>query len=267
MHLIQSFLNKSMTIVPTVIPEPIWAIANQATASSLPATPTSPVTRQHSGGSVSSSGATNLNTWIMSSSQKQQYSALFDNLDKHKSGRISGGEVANFLSTSKLSNDILAVIWELANINDDENFNKQEFAIAMYLVQKKLAGFELPEDTPQELIQSSTFSPIGSPQQSRQSSVNYTPLQNPPIPHGQQQQQQVAPPLPPQPGKSPAYPQQQQQQPIQKQNTHMDDLLDVFGPSTPADQPSQPAQAKSASPAPGAAPALTNSITASHWRW
>lgn len=185
MHLIQCFMNKSLTILPTVLSNQLWKVAGgnpasadtnrqptnlQSVASPPPRThsqvvplphpqhaQTAPLNQQLSGGNVVASPTTNLNTWIMSSQQKSQYGAIFDTLDTTHESSISSSTVANFLMTSKLPNQVLANIWELANLDQSDNFTKQEFSIAMYLVQKKLAGYELPEETPLELVQSSSF--------------------------------------------------------------------------------------------------------------
>lgn len=182
MHLIQSFLGKTMTVLPTVLPEAMWKTAEESRAQP-PAVPSprlgakpnlnvwvpSPQPSAHSSqpSSPASVSSTNLNTWIMSLQQRQQYGALFDSLDKEKKGTLSGSEVASFLMTSNLPNDILASIWELANLNNSDGFNRQEFCIAMYLVQKKLAGYDLPETTPNELRESSAIAT-----ESMQSSVS-----------------------------------------------------------------------------------------------
>lgn len=177
MHLIQCFMNKSLTALPAALSDQLWKVAQNAASggstasptpanlspsveipqpkystasSSSPAAPPSPLKKQMS-------GPTNLNTWIMSDQQKSQYGAIFDTLDTKKESFISSGTVANFLMTSKLPNETLANIWELSNLDQSDNFNKQEFSIAMYLVQKTLAGYELPEQTPMELIKSSTL--------------------------------------------------------------------------------------------------------------
>ncbi|TID14480.1 hypothetical protein CANINC_004768 [Pichia inconspicua] len=174
MHPIQCFMNKSLTALPAALSDQLWKVAQDAafgnnTTSSptspaieipqpkyttAPATntvaPPSPLKKQMS-------GPTNLNTWIMSDQQKHQYGAIFDTLDTKHESIISSGTVANFLMTSKLPNETLANIWELSNLDQSENFNKQEFSIAMYLVQKTLAGYELPEQTPIELIKSSSL--------------------------------------------------------------------------------------------------------------
>lgn len=125
--------------------------------SSLQHAQSTPLKQQPSGGNVAASSTTNLNTWIMSSQQKKQYGAIFDTLDTRHENVITSSTVANFLMTSKLPNQVLASIWELANLDQSDDFSKQEFSIAMYLVQKKLAGYELPEETPLELIQSSAL--------------------------------------------------------------------------------------------------------------
>ncbi|ODV87488.1 hypothetical protein CANARDRAFT_26885 [[Candida] arabinofermentans NRRL YB-2248] len=249
MHLIQSFLNKSMTILPTVIPEGIWNTAKQFEAKSPQqqyTAPQSPVVGQHQNAqsppqqqiplphqhtqSQSQSlplppmphkpartGSTNLNTWVMSPEQKQQYGAVFESLDTKKEGLISGGAVATFLMTSKLGNDVLASIWELSNLDGSDTFNKQEFSIAMYLVQKKIAGFELPEETPAALIQSSSLN-----QQSPQQQFS-------PQLQGQQQYQRDAH----QPASSSPVPPPQS---ASQSKSHLDELLDVFG--TPSQTPS-----------------------------
>jgi len=178
MHLIQSFLGKTMTVLPTVLPEAMWKTAEDSKATP-PAVPSprvtsnanmsvsvsSPQPSAHSSqpSSPASASSTDLNTWIMSLQQRQQYGALFDSLDKNKTGTLSGSQVASFLMTSNLPNDVLASIWELANLNNSDGFNRQEFCIAMYLVQKKLAGYNLPEKTPDELRESSQSSILQPP--------------------------------------------------------------------------------------------------------
>lgn len=204
MHLIQSFLGKSMTILPTTLPEAMWQVAEtvpisssksvQASQQASPASPINPVlavrpspgsrqasSQSTSGNSISSgssqissaSAATNLNTWIMSAQQKEQYGAIFNSLDKLHKGSIDGQDVAKFLMTSKLPNNVLANIWELAKVNTLEGFNRQEFSIAMYLVQKSLAGYDLPEEAPIELRQSSSSNTPISPTENVMSSASH----------------------------------------------------------------------------------------------
>lgn len=232
MHLIQCFMNKSLAVLPSALSDQLWKVAESACSTtqqsqlSPPAVPlprsniqpvaTNPVAIPPAAAtSPISSLSTNLNTWIMSSQQKKQYGAIFDTLDTEKKSFISSGTVANFLMTSKLSNQILANIWELANLDQSDNFTKQEFSIAMYLVQKKLAGYDLPDETPSELIQSSTIENELKPQPSQYQSVQ--PPQN-----FETVQRNSAP---------------------QRTASHMDDLLGIF-------QTVQPVQPQSSAPLP-----------------
>ena len=273
MHLIQCFMNKSLTILPTVLSNQLWKVAggNPASADTsrqpsnlqsvspppprthsqvIPSphpqhAPTAPLSQQLSGGNVVASPTTNLNTWIMSSQQKSQYGAIFDTLDTKHAGSISSSTVANFLMTSKLPNQVLANIWELANLDQSDNFTKQEFSIAMYLVQKKLAGYELPEETPTELIQSSSF--------------NEAPI------HPSQFTQ---PPQSFASAKAMAAP--------QRTPSHMDDLLGIFQTASPvAAAPASSSQAPSTAgqhlnhaptlPPPAPSSRLSTNLTGSHF--
>lgn len=228
MHLIQCFMNKSMTVMPTTIPDQMWRIAqvpvNNRTSSSStinsaspapPPLPPAPVLKQQHSGSAVSSNKTNLNTWIMSKQQKEQYGAIFETLDNDKRGSITGGEVANFLMTSKLPSGDLAAIWELANLDQASDFTKQEFSIAMYLIQKKLAGYQLPIDTPIELIQSSALTV---------------------------QQQNIQPSNVSMPNHQ-SFDSAKEASALQRSASHMDDLLGIF---------------KTAAPMPPANPTATN---------
>lgn len=221
MHLIQCFMNKSMTIMPTQIPDQMWQAAQggyppsqftppqlgsrMASNSTIGSTSSpTPILQQQLSGTVASN-KTNLNTWIMSKQQKEQYGAIFETLDSTKRGTITGGEVANFLMTSKLPSADLANIWELANLDQSSDFTKQEFCIAMYLIQKKMAGYELPLETPVELIQSSALT------------VQEENLQPNPVPLPSHQ----------------SFASAKQASAPQRSASHMDDLLGIFKTAAP----------------------------------
>ena len=232
MHLIQSFLGKTMTVLPTVLPEAMWKTAEDSKATP-PAVPSprvtananlsvsvsSPQPSAHSSqpSSPASASSTDLNTWIISLQQRQQYGALFDSLDKNKTGTLSGSQVASFLMTSNLPNDVLASIWELANLNNSDGFNRQEFCIAMYLVQKKLAGYNLPEKTPDELRESS------------QSSISQ-------------------PPAPAQAPRTVPESRVASSASYSQGKSHMDDLKDIFGLETAAASNSESASQSQTTP-------------------
>lgn len=155
MYLIQNTLNGSISQLPTSIPQSIWDQVNNFQS---PAQSQSPVATNQTGNQrppvsrVPSSFANASNDWIITPQKKQQFSSIFDGLDKDSKGVLGPNEIAPFLMTSKLPQDVLATIWDLADIHNSGEFTKDEFAIAMFLVQKKIAGVELPHVIPDSLL-------------------------------------------------------------------------------------------------------------------
>ena len=92
--------------------------------------------------------------WSLSFEKKQQFDAIFDSLDKQHAGSLSSAVLVPFFLSSRLNQETLATIWDLADIHNNAEFTKLEFAIAMFLIQKKNAGVELPDVIPNELLQS-----------------------------------------------------------------------------------------------------------------
>lgn len=69
--------------------------------------------------------------------KKQQFDAIFDSLDKQHAGSLSSAVLVPFFLSSRLNQETLATIWDLADIHNNAEFTKLEFAIAMFLIQKK----------------------------------------------------------------------------------------------------------------------------------
>lgn len=223
MHLIQGLLNGSISQLPPFLPEYIWtsvkshdvksptndvrnvlysSVSSNQTAirhppSSLPSNP-----------SVQSRGSTSdsSNDWIITPAMKKQHDAVFDSLDKLKSGRLNPNDVASYLMTSNLSQQDLATIWDLSDIQNTGIFTKLEFSIALFLVNKRINGETLPNIVPKSLLES----------------INNLLLSDKP-------EKKVD---------------EAKVKPLEKQKTAIDDLADIFG-STPAPPPSTNSQASS----------------------
>lgn len=246
MHLIQCILNKSLAMVPAVLPEALWKTASGQPSSSISPRPTELNSRQSSytnnpqpqslpqqqtGSPLAqkslplapptsppapSSGLTS-NDLVMTPQQKQQFGVIFDNMDKSLKGSLTSAEVAQYLMTSKLPNDVLASVWELANLDGSDDFTKQEFSIAMFYVQRQLSGFPLPEETPLSLINSSRFDQeqtqhhesIPLPQARQYDAATTNTTQQPPA------------------------------APKARATTHLDDLVDLSFIPPPSAQPTQ----------------------------
>ena len=224
MHLIHGVLSGVIRQLPPFLPESVWASVESFLSGSTPQQqqqlqqqqpaantldPPQPSSRQPSYSSVSSQQTTVRhpqqspsrepsvsNAWVISPTLKQQYEAIFDNLDKSKSGQLNSDQVASVLMSSKLNQEDLATVWDLSDIQNTGIFTKLEFIIALYLVNRKLSGGTLPNIVPDSLIDS----------------INGTQTQSP------QQIQQVQQPQQP-----------AQQKAIQPAKTAMDDLVDIFG--------------------------------------
>jgi epidermal growth factor receptor substrate 15 len=73
-----------------------------------------------------------------------------------ESDAVTGEEAVLFFSNSKLPEDVLASIWDLADTDNSGRLNRDEFAIAMYFIRKQRSnpyGSELlPEVLPASLI-------------------------------------------------------------------------------------------------------------------
>ena len=53
---------------------------------------------------------------------------------------------------SKLPNSVLRRIWALSDIDNDGQLDRDEFALAMFLLDHKLAGNDIPDVLPEKLV-------------------------------------------------------------------------------------------------------------------
>ncbi|KAK9357901.1 hypothetical protein V1504DRAFT_462846 [Lipomyces starkeyi] len=90
--------------------------------------------------------------WLITPAQKEHYDSIFATIDRDNRGFIGGDVAVPFFMTSKLPDDILAQIWDISDIRNTGELSKDEFAVAMYLVQQKLTGNELPQTLPPLLV-------------------------------------------------------------------------------------------------------------------
>ncbi|KAI5283952.1 hypothetical protein KEM54_001699, partial [Ascosphaera aggregata] len=118
------------------------ALSPQTTGQSLPLR-----------GSISSTTAANGPEWLVTPVYKQQFDTIFANIDRTNSGYISGEQAVDFFSQASLGEEVLAQIWDLADIDSDGQLNRDEFAVAMFLIRQQRAGKEpLPMTLPPALV-------------------------------------------------------------------------------------------------------------------
>jgi epidermal growth factor receptor substrate 15 len=159
-----------MKQVPSVLPAGLYeAAARRAPAPPMGRQdPNAQIPRQFSGqgpqrmesplratfGTVSQSAQSTGGDWLISPQEKTSYDNLFNKVDPSGRGFITGDQAVQFFSDSGLAEDVLAGIWDLADINSEGQLSRDEFAVAMYLIrqQRKQDRTALPDRLPPSLI-------------------------------------------------------------------------------------------------------------------
>ncbi|KAF9036984.1 hypothetical protein BDZ89DRAFT_1130017 [Hymenopellis radicata] len=90
--------------------------------------------------------------WDITATEKTESDGFFDTLDNQRNGYIEGDVAVPFMLESNLPGEDLAQVWDLADINNDGRLTKDGFAVAMYLIKKKLAGGTIPATLPPSLV-------------------------------------------------------------------------------------------------------------------
>ena len=101
-------------------------------------------------------GSSNGGDWLITPMDKAKFDSIYQNLDRANKGFITGDEAVPFFSESKLPEEALAQIWDLADINSAGRLTRDEFAVAMYLIRqqrgKRDGRDSLPATLPPNLI-------------------------------------------------------------------------------------------------------------------
>uniref|UniRef100_A0A8C5SLX3 Epidermal growth factor receptor pathway substrate 15 like 1 n=1 Tax=Laticauda laticaudata TaxID=8630 RepID=A0A8C5SLX3_LATLA len=84
--------------------------------------------------------------WVVPLTDKIRYDEIFLKTDLDLDGFVSGQEVKDIFMHSGLSQNLLAHIWALADTRQMGKLNKDQFALAMYLIQQKVSkGIDPPQ--------------------------------------------------------------------------------------------------------------------------
>lgn len=138
-------------------------IARQLTAASVGMP--SPLAYQHSGGTsnfLGVSSATDI-PWEITPEEKAKFDQYFDQLDIEHTGSIGGDKASKFFLRSGLHESVLAQIWDLSDITETGTLSKDEFAVAMVLINRKnSAGMPIPKTLPLSLVPPSLRNRVAS---------------------------------------------------------------------------------------------------------
>ncbi|XP_034557970.1 epidermal growth factor receptor substrate 15 [Notolabrus celidotus] len=91
--------------------------------------------------------------WVVTPADKAKYDELFSKTDSDMDGLVSGPEVRDIFLKTGLPSATLARIWELCDIGDIGKLTREQFALALYLINQKLTkGLEPPQSLSPEMI-------------------------------------------------------------------------------------------------------------------
>uniref|UniRef100_A0A7N6ATL1 Epidermal growth factor receptor pathway substrate 15 n=1 Tax=Anabas testudineus TaxID=64144 RepID=A0A7N6ATL1_ANATE len=91
--------------------------------------------------------------WVVSPADKAKYDELFNKTDGDMDGLVSGPEVRDIFLKTGLPSATLARIWELCDIGDIGKLTREQFALALHLINQKLTkGLDPPQNLSPEMI-------------------------------------------------------------------------------------------------------------------
>ncbi|KAH7117959.1 hypothetical protein B0J11DRAFT_537129 [Dendryphion nanum] len=174
MHLLASYKTEALKALPNILPQGLYEAASRRgplpPPGRRPNDAISPVTRNFSGPTLQQRNQSPLahgqyntppqavsaqatgNDWLINPQEKSSYDSLFSKVDTFSRGFITGEQAVQFFSDSGLPEDVLAGIWDLADINSEGQLSRDEFAVAMYLIRQQRTGVPLPQVLPQNLV-------------------------------------------------------------------------------------------------------------------
>ncbi|XP_069007148.1 epidermal growth factor receptor substrate 15-like 1 isoform X2 [Embiotoca jacksoni] len=175
MHLVYRALEKEP--VPALLPSSLIPPSKRkrslgSVASSVPVLPASPPPPKDSLRSTPSHGSMNsLNStgslspkhtlksgphsvnWVVPVSERGRYDDIFLKTDADMDGFVSGLEVKDIFMQSGLSQNLLAHIWALADTRQIGKLTREQFGLAMHLIQQKVSkGMDPPQALTADMI-------------------------------------------------------------------------------------------------------------------
>uniref|UniRef100_A0AAX7TN96 Epidermal growth factor receptor pathway substrate 15 n=1 Tax=Astatotilapia calliptera TaxID=8154 RepID=A0AAX7TN96_ASTCA len=91
--------------------------------------------------------------WVVSPAEKAKFDELFNKTDADMDGLVSGPEVRDIFLKTGLPSATLARVWELCDIGDIGKLTREQFALALYLINLKLTkGLDPPQNLSPEMI-------------------------------------------------------------------------------------------------------------------
>ncbi|KAL5288484.1 Eps-15 family protein [Megaselia abdita] len=83
--------------------------------------------------------------WVVTPAEMQKFEIIFRDSDRDKDGLVSGLEIKNVFLQSGVPQNCLAHIWALCDTNQSGKLTMEQFALAMWFVERKKVGIEPPQ--------------------------------------------------------------------------------------------------------------------------
>ncbi|XP_041658617.1 epidermal growth factor receptor substrate 15-like 1 isoform X2 [Cheilinus undulatus] len=91
--------------------------------------------------------------WVVPVADRERYDEIFKKTDTDNDGLVNGTEVIEIFMQSSLSQTMLAQIWGLADTKQTGKLNREQFSLAMYLIQQKTTkGVDPPSSLTPDMI-------------------------------------------------------------------------------------------------------------------
>ncbi|XP_073346821.1 epidermal growth factor receptor substrate 15-like 1 isoform X2 [Pagrus major] len=91
--------------------------------------------------------------WVVPVADRERYDDIFKKADTDNDGLVNGTEVIEIFMQSSLSQTMLAQIWGLADTKQTGKLTREQFSLAMYLIQQKTTkGVDPPSTLTPDMI-------------------------------------------------------------------------------------------------------------------
>ena len=181
MHLLASYKSGAMRGVPNTLPPGLLDAASRRAPSRLSAgqvparpsssagaphmqpqfaamqaqpRPQSPMVNRQLGAAAPLSAQSTGEPWMINAADKARFDSVFATVDTAGQGFITGEQAVQFFGNARLPEEVLAQVWDLADINSDGLLNRDEFAVAMYLIRQQRGSRDgrVPQTLPTALV-------------------------------------------------------------------------------------------------------------------
>ena len=177
MHLLASYKSGAMRGVPNSLPPGLYEAAARrqpqrvgtgsrpgsgAPPAGIPAQfsgfsnarPQSPITRNQVSTPLSEQSTGD--GWLVTPADKARFDQIFASLDTSNRGYITGDQAVEFFGNARLPEETLAQIWDLSDINSEGQLDRDEFAVAMFLIRQQRGTKDgrgiIPQSLPPALV-------------------------------------------------------------------------------------------------------------------